>query len=181
MLKVPPLVCDTGIILRFGITNQLRILESLYSGNIILPTEVINEFITIGKLNHDLTDAIQKKWIEEFKINFVDHPNICLTFAKLNKRFGAGESAVMAIAKDKGWTVGSDDLKATKKYCSTNKIPLMGTLGILYDAYDKEIINASEGQQILNDMLSKTRYICPVKLFSNVIDWFEKGQGRRLY
>lgn len=32
MLKVPPLVCDTGIILRFGITNQLRILESLYSG-----------------------------------------------------------------------------------------------------------------------------------------------------
>ncbi|MBV2197718.1 hypothetical protein QNN00_22720 [Bacillus velezensis] len=57
----------------------------------------------------------------------------------------------------------------------------MGTLGILYDAYDKEIINASEGQQILNDMLSKTKYICPVKLFSDVIAWFEKGQGRRLY
>lgn len=181
MLKLPPLVCDTGIIIRFGKTNQLRILESLYSGNIILPTEVINECIVSGKLHKDVKDAIEKKWIEEFSINFEKHPQICLTYAHLNKKFGSGESAIMAIAKEKGWTVGSDDLRATRKFCTNNNIPLMGSLGILFDAYDKEIIDASEAQQILDDMISITQYASPVKHFSDVINWFENGQGRQLY
>ncbi|WEZ69913.1 hypothetical protein [Bacillus altitudinis] len=181
MLKLPPLVCDTGIIIRFGRTEQIEILKKLYSGNIILPTEVINECIIGEKLHENVRDALQEKWMEEFSINFVDYPNICLEYAKLNRQFGAGESAVMAIAKEKGWTVGSDDLRATKKFCTRNKIPLMGSLGILFDAYDKDFITASEGQQILNDMISITGYKSPVNQFSDIENWFGKGQGKQLF
>lgn len=181
MLKKPPLVSDTGIISRYGLINRFDILQELYSGNIILPTEVIVECIRVPMLQSCIQDALTYKWIEEFKINYVDHPNIMLDYAKLSKKFGPGESAVMAIAKNKGWTVGSDDMRATAKYCSKNSIPLLGSLGILYDAYDKELVNEKEGQAILNDMISLTRYKSPVSDFQRVIDWFKEGKGRELF
>lgn len=181
MLKKPPLVSDTGIISRYGLINRFDILQQLYSGNIILPTEVIAECIRIPMLESCIQDALTYKWIEEFKINYVDHPNIMLDYAILSKRFGPGESAVMAIAKNKGWTVGSDDMRATVKYCSNNSIPLLGSLGVLYDAYDKGLVNDIEGQAILTDMINLTNYKSPVSDFQKVIDWFKEGKGRILY
>lgn len=181
MLKSPPLVADSGIIIRYGLTNKIDILKSLYSGNIIVPTEVITELITNHNLDAVIKSALTQGWIEEYQINYVDHPQICYTFADLKKRYGTGESAVMAIAKENSWTVGSDDMKAARKYCEKNSIPLMGSLGILFDAYDQKIIDENEGQAILTDMINITYYKSPVSNFSDVINWFKHKEGRVLF
>lgn len=181
MLKSPPLVADSGIIIRFGLTNQINILRDLYSGNIILPTDVITELITNHNLDSIIRNELKQGWIEEFHINYIDHPQICYTYANLKRKFGSGESAVMAIAKENSWTVGSDDMRATKKFCKRYSIPLMGSLGILYDAFKQSIIDANQGQLILSDMINITNYKCPVSNFSDVINWFEYKKGPELF
>ena len=87
----------------------------------------------------------------------------------------------MAIAKTWGCTVGSDDLRAVRKYCEENNIELIGCLGILYDAYESDIIKKIDGDKILVDMINKTKYKCPVTTFQEIIDYFKKGIGRKLY
>ncbi|GIO33276.1 DNA-binding protein [Paenibacillus albilobatus] len=180
MLKNPPLVVDNTVISVYGKSNQFTLLESLYAGNIIIPTEVITEAIVIPSLEAQIKRALGNGWLQEHRINYVDHPNQLKNFARLRKRFGDGESAVMAIAKDQNCTVGSDDLRATHKYCRTNSIPMLGSLGILYDSYDRDHIDEQEGQAILTDMLSKG-YRCPVKKFNEILEWFQNGKGRELF
>lgn len=85
----------------------------------------------------------------------------------------------MAIAQKKECTVGSDDLKAAVKYCSQNSIPLMGTYGVMYDAYNKEIITETEGTLIISDMATRSKL--PITDFQRVVDWFENRKGLRLF
>jgi len=125
--------------------------------------------------------ALRSKEIEEYTIDFTNGEKEFREYLQLRKKFGDGESAVMAIAKTWSGTVGSDDLRATRKYCDQHGIPLLGTLGVLYDAYDNKLINEVDADKALNDMISQTNYKTPVHNFVEVIDWFRDGKGKKLY
>lgn len=180
MLKRPPLVLDSTIINTFGKVNRFDILQSLYAGDCLIPTEVIVEAARITKLRTSIQSALREGWMKEHNINFTDYPNQITLYAQNKMRFGDGEAAVMAIAQDLKGTVGSDDLRAAVKHCEKHKIPLIGTLGILYNAYYVGIINHSEAHNILITM-KKQGYNCPVSSFSEVIDSFQNRKGRRLF
>lgn len=181
MLMKPPLVADTGLIIRFGDIGRMDILQSLYSGNIMLPSEVIVECIEDSNSEKIIQHALQMGWMEEFNINYTDHPDIVRKYAQLSKKFEGGEVSVMAIASVKGWTVGSDDIRATLKFCQSNSVPLITSLGILYHAYDSQLISGPDGDHILKDMISKTKFKTPVSNFNEVIGWFKHGKGRQLF
>lgn len=180
MLKQPPLVLDTTIISTFGKMSRFDILQSLYAGNCLVPTEVIVEATRIAKLRTSIQISLRMGWMEEHNINFTRYPRQVLLYAEHKKRFGDGEAAVMAVAQDLNGTVGSDDLRATVKHCQSHGIPLIGTLGILFHAYSVGVIDQPEGNEILTTMI-KQGYKCPVSLFSEVVDWFQHGKGRRLF
>jgi predicted nucleic acid-binding protein len=181
MLTKPPLVLDNTLITRFGICKRFDILESLYSGNIIVPTEVIAEAFRTPSLEKSLKRALTTGWIEEHKITYHDYPKQVEIFARLTKRYGPGESAVMAIAQDLGCTVGSDDLSATVAYCKKEQIPLLGTYGVLYDAYKQQKINDREGTSLLQEMVHRFNQKLPVTSFKKVIEWFEHKKGLELF
>lgn len=178
MLKKPPLVLDNTVITRFGLTGRFDILKTLYSGELIIPTEVIVEAVRHKVLEKIVSDALSKGWIKEHTINFKDYPQQCKIYAQLSKRFDPGESAVIAIAQDQGCTVGSDDLRAIVKYCRKNDIEFIGSLGILYHAYSKEIIDEDEGTSIIKDLVRRNDKI-PVDNFRDVIEWFKFKRGKR--
>lgn len=180
MLNTTSLILDNTVISIYGKSTQFSLIESLYAGKVIVPTEVISEAILVPRLEQCIKKGLEDGWMVEQHINYVDHPEQLRSFTQLRKRYDRGEAAVMAIAEHQGGTVGSDDLRATHRYCQQKNIPLLGSLGILYDSYSKGCIDSKEGDRILNIML-RQGYRCPVNNFQQILDWFEKGQGRILY
>ena len=181
MSHKPPLVIDTGIVSRYSFSNRFDILEQLYGNNIIIPTDVLKECWKITKMKNALHTALNSGWLEQFTIDIVDDADIVSTFGKLTKRFGPGESAVLSIAKVKGYTVGFDDMRAARKFCQRYNVELKGSIGILYEAYDKAIISESEAEDILNDMIKLSSYQSPTSKFQEAINWFENGHGKQLF
>lgn len=181
MIKNPPLVLDTGIISRYGFTKRFDILKSLYGGHIIVPTEVIMECTRIPQLETEVKTALEDRWLRERTITYNENPAIVKEFGSLRRKYDPGESAVLAIAKHENLTVGSDDMRATKRFCQTNNLQLIGSLGVLFDAHLNQLINSTEANTLLNEMIIKSHYRCPVTQFIDVYNWFKYGIGRELF
>ncbi len=62
----------------------------------------------------------------------------------LNRRFGEGESACMAIAKHCKQYIASSNLNDIKEFCFKNEIKYYTTMDILVDALNKNILNKEE-------------------------------------
>ncbi|MGD6845189.1 hypothetical protein ACQCVH_22055 [Bacillus infantis] len=181
MLSSPPLVIDTGIVSRYGFTNRFDILEQLFGGDIIIPNDVLTECWQVPKMQTPLDVALKAGWLNQFTIDFVNHVEIISTFGALTRQFGPGESAVLSIAKVNGYSVGCDDMRAAARFCKRNSIPLLGSIGVLYQAFDKGIITHSEADLIHNDMINLSKYRSPISSFQQAIDWFKDRQGRELF
>jgi predicted nucleic acid-binding protein len=66
------------------------------------------------------------------------------------------------------------------KYIKRHNMPFKTTLSILYDAYFEDYISYKKGNQMIQKIIDDGNRI-PVTHFQQVLDWFENGQGRRLY
>lgn len=176
-----PLIMDSTILFNFIIIGKFEILESLYKNQMLIPVDVKIEVSTDRVVGPLLQEKINKGICEEYAIDYQCKPVEIKEYINLRKKFGHGESACLAIAKTWKVTIATDDMKAAKKYCEKNNISLIGTLGILYQAYDKNIITAEEGQAILSDMINIRAYKSPVSDFNSVIEWFEQNKGRKLF
>lgn len=180
MLTNPPLVIDTGVISRYSKIGRFDVLQTLYSNKILMPTEVIMECIREEAMETCVKKALDDKWIVEGKIDSSDY-KLLRNYSQLRMRFDPGESSVLAIAQHNNWSVGSDDMRASARFCRRNGLQLIGSLGILYDAFDKSVINQQEADKILSDMIIKSQYDCPVSRFSDVYSWFKFRRGRQLF
>jgi predicted nucleic acid-binding protein len=87
----------------------------------------------------------------------------------------------MSIAKTWDCTVATDDMTAAVKYCQSNNIPLIGTLGILYKGYEQKVITNIEAENLLQTLITNKYYKSPVSDFKSVIDSFERNIGKKLY
>ena len=177
----PPLILDNTVIARFAGTNQFNLLCQLYSKRIIIPSNVIAEAVIVPGTEQILQSAIQDNHIEIYTLDYISGATEFKEYAQLRRRFGEGESAAMAIAKTWNCTLGSDDLSATLKYSRNHGIQLIGSLGILYDAFESNLLNYGQAAQLLVDMITVTGYRCPVNNFQQVVDWFTNGIGRELF
>lgn len=179
-IKNPPIIIDNTAISNFGLINKFDILEKLYPKNIIIPTNVIAESIVMSSLESCVQAALKAGWMEEYTLDYKGR-NELMEYAQLRRQFGDGESAVMAIAKTWRCAVASDDMRATRKFCLKHEIEQIGSLGILFDAYDSKIVNVTEANKVLTDMINIVKYKCPIENFNNVIDWFKNGIGKELF
>lgn len=182
-IKNPPIIIDSTVIGRYGLTNQFDILKQLYGKFIVIPTPVIIESINCSPLEKCVRDAISAKWMEEYSLQYSSESAELKEYLNLRRRFGDGESAVLAIAKNWRCTVASDDLRAARAYCEKHGLDLIGSLGILYSAYSEKIKpDFKDCDKLLSDMITKTNYKSPVSTFQEVVvNWFEKGIGTKLY
>ena len=110
------------------------------------------------KLERNLKLTIQHNHVEIYTLDYLNCPQEFKEYANLRRQFGEGESAAMAIAKERNCTLASDDLSATVKYCKRHNIDLIGSLGILYDAYQTGILEGGQADRVLTDMIQNTNY-----------------------
>lgn len=181
MNKALPYILDSTVIFNFCNIGRFNILSQLSAGNMILPADVKIEIGTDSIAAPIIEQAIGDKIVEEYVINYTCDSEEIKMYINIRKRYGAGEAACIAIAKSFSATVASDDMRAAPRICNKYGIDLIGTLGILYEAYEKSLIDREEGQVILEDMINIRGYKSPVDNFDDIVNWFERGQGRELF
>lgn len=178
MLKKPPLIIDTCTMSNLFSGQAFCLLRELYKNDIVISGEIYLEAVKYAPLKSELCKALEKeKWM---KLGVIDEIADLKLFAQFQKRADPGEASIMVLALKMGGTVGSDDMTGVVRICKRYNIPILGTMGILYDAYTKQIISCKSGDKIIRNMKNNGRNI-PVNEFYDILNWFENGKGRELY
>ena len=138
---------DATVVINLINMGQLGILPRLQGFKFWVPNHVKGE---VHRRNHrlQLRKALRAGWIEELEV--VDLAEIEL-YAQYRSRFGQGESACMAVARTRGWTVASDDRAVKRDAVQTlGADRLMDTKDLLEAAVAAGIVEREEFEKIRN-------------------------------
>lgn len=107
-LPVQSVLLDANVCVTLIQANELHILNDIEKFDFSVPDEVVQEVIRPPQ-NEILRQAIESGDITQ--ISITDAAELLL-FAAIrdNHRLGAGESACIAIAQSRGWSVATDEL-----------------------------------------------------------------------
>lgn len=152
---------DTDCISAFLWVRNENILTQLYPGKIILPKQVYDE---IKKVPHLFARIETLKNNGDLKIeSIMQDTNEATLYTQMIGGteavlpIGRGEAACIAMAKERGGILASNNLRDINYYVSNYKIPHLTTGDILKEALNKKLITQEEGETIWGNMLSKRR------------------------
>jgi predicted nucleic acid-binding protein len=164
---------DADVIRHFIKGNKLEILCALYKDKLYVPDIVENEICRSPHLQPHFNKLIQ---LGVKRITFPeDEKEITTEYAWLkSKEFkGDGESACMAMARYKNYTLLSSNFKDIKEYCDRNKINYKSTMDILIDAIAKGVMTEQECDLFISDVIKKNSKL-PSKTIKEYRDKFFK-------
>ncbi|MBI4248503.1 MAG: hypothetical protein HY611_03285 [Elusimicrobia bacterium] len=142
-----PVALDATVIINLIDMGQIGILPKLREFEFWVPNHVKSE---VHRRNHrlQLRTALRARWITELEI--VDLAEIEL-YAEYRSRFGQGESACMAVARTRGWSVASDDRAVKRDATRTlGAERLLDTKGLLEAAVRAGILDQEDFEKICN-------------------------------
>lgn len=152
---------DTDCLSAFLWVRNENILTSLYPGRIILPTQVYDE---IRKVPHLFSRVEILKNNGDLKVESIlqdtDEANLysqMLIGDETIPPIGRGESACIAMAKERGGVLASNNLRDIKVYVDKYHLQHKTTGDILKEALEKGLITQNEGETIWANMLAKKR------------------------
>lgn len=157
---------DTDCISSFLWVKQEGLLSHLYPGRIIIPRPVYLELsfprtshlkaradALVASGNAEIIDIIVGT--EEYNI----YHKLVVEPEKSRKLIGKGEAASLALAKEKGGIVASNNLRDINDYIRELQLDHITTGEILVEALNKKLITVKEGDVIWEAMLKKRRKI----------------------
>ena len=131
-------VCDASPLISLAKLNQLGLLIELYD-QILMPFEVYNEVVTEG-IRLGLPDAYDIKLLIDKKYIVVKKTSVLDLSESEYKTIDIGEAKVISLAiKERADIVLIDELTA-RNIARKKKLTIKGTIGVLIDAYRKELI-----------------------------------------
>lgn len=171
---------DTDCLSAFLWVREESILARLYSGRIILPTQVCNELQRVPHLlarvdtlknNGDLSVESMEAGSEEY----TDYLQMTTSPETGMRIIGRGEAAGIAMAKQRDGTLASNNLHDIRPYVEKYEISHITTGDILMEAMDAGIITEAEGNTIWSDMIRKRRML-PTTTFSEYLVNYRKPE-----
>lgn len=174
MSTEPPVILDADFLSSFAWVNRLDILEGLYSKRMIILEEVLEELSRVPHLASKVKLSIRNGHIK-CEAMFADSPE-AIQLAKFLEtgRYGTGEASCMAYLTQHDGILGSNNLSDVKAFCIQNNKRLLTTADVMYQAYEKGLINLDEADKIWTDMLSKRRKL-PASSFSEYMSAIKNG------
>lgn len=164
---------DTDCLSAFLWVREDSILARLYSGKIILPSQVYNELQRVPhflarvdtlKNSGDLCIESMETDSEEYN----DYLRMTTAPERGMRIIGRGEAAGIAMAKQRNGTLASNNLRDIKAYVEKYHISHITTGDILIEAMNAGIITEADGNIIWGDMLLKRRML-PTRTFSEYL------------
>jgi uncharacterized protein len=143
------IVSDTTAISSLILINQIKILNELF-GEVIIPHEVYLE-LKEGKFEINIDDVISQA-------NFISVQNVTDRDAinKLLVELDIGEASAIILAKEKHATLLIIDERKGYAIATNYGLNCIGTLGILIEAYKKNLIQ--DFPQAIGDLKSKAKF-----------------------
>ena len=102
--------------------NRLELLAELKGYEFYVPDQVVEE-IHRKVQRERLREAIKAGWLKEIEVTDIAEMEI---YAQYRHRFGKGESACLAVGRNRKWPVATDD-RAVKREVTT----VMGSVNLL--------------------------------------------------
>lgn len=155
---------DTDCISAFLWVKQEHLLVQLYPGRIMIPMPVYKE-LSNPRILHlkERLDAMVVKG-EVAIIDLFLGTTACNTYFELTsepasgmKLIGNGEAASIALAKEDGSILASNNLSDIDDYVLTYQLQHITTSDILIRAYQCQLIDEEEANEIWAAMLNKRR------------------------
>ena len=171
---------DTDCLSAFLWVREESILARLYSGKIILPTQVYSELQRVPHLlarvdtlknNGDL--SVESMEVDSGEYN--DYLQMTSSPEAGLRIIGRGEAAGIAMAKQRNGTLASNNLRDILPYVEKYDISHITTGDILIKAMDAGIITEAEGNTIWSDMIRKRRLL-PTTTFSEYLVNYHKPE-----
>lgn len=136
---------DATVLINLINAGRLGILAEIPGFKFWVPNHVKDE---VHRRNHrlQLRKALRAGWFEELEV--VDLAEV-ERYAQHRLRFGQGESACMAVAGTRGWTVASDDRAVKRDVERTMGADrLIDTKGLLESAVTAGLMERAEFERI---------------------------------
>lgn len=155
---------DTDCISAFLWVRNESLLAQLYPGRIVIPRPVYDELssprIIHLKVRIDVMVSAGLAEIVEIIVGTEEY-NIFYRLTdeqgRGQKLIGKGEAASIALAKENGGIVASNNLRDIGDYVKEYQLKHITTGDILVEAYNKGLITEDEGNAIWASMLAKRR------------------------
>ena len=164
---------DTDCISAFLWVREESILARLYAGRIILPTQVYNELQRVPHLlarvdTLKTNGALSVESMEVGSAEYYDYLHMTTSPEAGMRIIGRGEAAGIAMAKHRGGTLASNNLRDIRCYVEKYEISHITTGEILMEALNGGIITEAEGNTIWTEMIRKRRML-PTGTFSQYL------------
>ncbi len=153
---------DTDCLSAFLWVRGESILSKLYAGRIVLPVQVYDELkrvphlllrVDVMKQNGDLDVESMEVGSAEYYayLQMISIPESGMRI------IGKGEAAGIAMAKERGGTLASNNLRDIAPYVRKHNLTHITTGDILMEAMEAGVISEADGNQLWSHMLHKKR------------------------
>lgn len=155
---------DTDCISAFLWIREENILSKLYEGKIILPAQVYDEIVRVPHLVARV-DAMREQGVlvvESMVVNSEEYRDyLMMTTAPEDgaRIIGNGEAAGIAMVKNRGGILASNNLRDISSYLEKYSIQHITTGDILAEALSAGIITEEEGNTFWERMIRKRRML----------------------
>lgn len=162
---------DTDCLSAFLWVRGESILSRLYAGRIILPAQVYDE---LKRVPHLLARADRMKsggdlMVDSMEVDSAEYRDYLrmITVPDSGSRIiGKGEAAGIAMVKERGGTLASNNLRDIAYYVDKYGLKHITTGDILIEALYSGMISETEGEEIWTNMLRKRRML-PAAAFTD--------------
>jgi len=159
-----PLFFDTDCLSAFLWINNQSLLAQLYPGRVIIPAQVYAE-LSIPSVPHlkqriDVMISSGDARIETIQADTEEYRLYRKLVSKPDPGhviIGSGEAAAIALAKEQGGILASNNLRDISVYVSEFNLQHMTTGDILKEALERGLITETIGNQLWQNMLQKRR------------------------
>ena len=157
---------DTCIVINLAVVGRLDLLKTIPPFLFHAATEVLDEIKDLDQ-RAAVDEAIAAGHLDEIKL---DQAGELSLFVNFNATLGKGESACLALAKARGWTIATDESKDPKwkRMIAGGGFAIINTPGILLAAIRAGRLSIAEADQI-KTTLEQRRFKMKFDSFGSLI------------
>ena len=142
-----PAVLDNTVLSNFALVERPDLPLRLWRGHVCTTPAALSEYLAAGEERHLQPDCWNDLPVLELTAKEEEFAN------QVPPRLGSGERACLAVTHLRGGMLVTDDLDA-RRIARRRNVPISGTLGILVQCIQKDILSVNEANQLLTKMIA---------------------------
>ena len=127
--SLPKVLVDADVVSHFLVGERMSLLNTVFPGRLAMVSQVEQELRVVRRFNNTIDNFIRFCQVEQLELP--DDDALTLEYFTLQRTFGKGESACMALARHCGNYIASSNLRDIKTYCEKYHITYYTTMDVL--------------------------------------------------